>query len=146
MPALAPTRPHHIFDQADRWYDALITELEQAIDAEDIGIDPARIGIHLFGIGRPSFTCRSPLVASFDTSGPLRQASFGWRKIAPSYDPAFGLSVPKLQTSRAARLAYWIMRYRALVGLDWQPVAETQLPNDREPPPFIQLPLFDRVA
>jgi hypothetical protein len=83
------------------------------------------------------------LVTSFDTSGPIQQARFGWQKIAPSYDPSYGLTAAKLQTSRAARLAYWILRYRASGGLDWHPIAETHLPNDREPPPFIQQNLFD---
>jgi len=152
VPVLSPIRPQAVFDDADQWYDDLITELEATsagddADADAWCIDPALLRLHLFGIGRPAFTLRAPLVASFDSSGPIQQARFGWQKIAPSYDPRYGLSAEKLQNSRFARIAYWILKYRALAGLPWQPFADaTTLANDAEPPPFVQHALFDNAA
>jgi len=122
--ALSPIRAQAVFDEADQWYDDLITELEQASAADDADaphIDPEVLSLHLFGIGRPSFTLSSPLVASFDSSGPIQQARFGWQKIAPTYDPQYGLSAVQLQCSRAAWIAYWLLRYRAYAGLPCQP-------------------------
>jgi hypothetical protein len=152
VPALSPIRPQAVFDDADEWYDDLITELEAASTADDADadaprIDPELLRLHLFGIGRPAFTLRSPLVASFDSSGPIQQARFGWQKIAPSYDPRYGLSAETLQKSRAARVAYWILKYRSSAGLPWQPFADpATLADDAIPPPFVQHMLFDVAA
>lgn len=150
VPVLAPIQPQSVFDAADDWYDDLITELEQAslADVEDAScIDPELLSLHLFGIGRPAFTLRSPLVASFDSSGPIQQARFGWQKIAPHYDPRYGLSAEKLQRSRLARIAYWVLRYMAWAGLPWQPFVDpATLADDTIPPPFVQHTLFDCAA
>lgn len=151
VPALSPTRPHALFDEADQWYDDLLHELEQASDtaASDVeapSISPDLLTLHLFGIGRPSFVLRSPLVASFDTSGPIQQARFGWQKIAPSYTPLYGISAEKLQTSRLARIAYWAIRYQAAAGLHWQPFSDqSTLADDALPPAFVQY-MLDMAA
>lgn len=107
------------------WYQRLIGALEAAKT-----LDPFTRRIHLLGISRPSWVLRSPLVMSFDSSMPARQASFGWEKIAPSYTDAFGLTPDKLKRSRDARLVYWIAWVRAAVGLAWQAVDEALLRDD----------------
>src|SRR6266508_2545849 len=109
------------------WYERLIADLEQA----DV-VDLFWRSLHLFGVGRPSLTLRSGCVLSFDSSGPAAMAKNGWQKIAPSYDPVYGLSPAKLKSSREARLVYHLARYRDLVGLSWSPIAEADLRDDRE--------------
>lgn len=151
VPALSPICPRDTFATADAWYTRLLQELEQATHGAEDGvaepIDPNLLALHLFGIGRPAFVLRSPLVASFDSSGPAKQASIGWQKIAPSYNPSYGFSAEKLQTSRLARMAYWLIRYRDLVGLPWTAIDETAVADDATPPPAVQTMLrFDRAA
>ncbi len=109
------------------WYERLIADLEQA----DV-VDLFWRSLHLFGVGRPSLTLRSGCVLSFDSSGPAAMAKNGWQKIAPSYDPVYGLSPAKLQRSREARLVYHLARYRNVVGLPWTPIAEADLRDDSE--------------
>lgn len=109
------------------WYERLIADLEQA----DV-VDLFWRSLHLFGVGRPSLTLRSGCVLSFDSSGPAAMAKNGWQKIAPSYDPVYGLSPAKLQRSREARLVYHLARYRNVVGLPWTPIAEADFRDDSE--------------
>lgn len=117
--------PAHYSNDAARWYETLITELEAAHE-----LCPLSRRVHLLGISRSSWVLRSPLVQSFDSSMPARQAARGWAKIAPSYTEAFGLTPAKLQRSRAARFVYWICWVRAAVGLPWQRVDEALLTDD----------------
>jgi hypothetical protein len=84
-----------------------------------------------------------------DTEGhyrPAQQARFGWGKIAPNYNPAYGLAPEKLQMSRAARLAYWLMDYRARIGLSYRRVEASSLPNDPAPPSHIQLSMLELLT
>jgi hypothetical protein len=119
--------PQRYSDEASGWLDHLLTDLERAATQ----FDPSWFSIHLLGVARPDWVRRSPLIASYDSSGPAIQASFGWQKIAPSYDERYGLSPAKLQRSREARLAYWLMHYRDAGGLTWSAVAEDELADDR---------------
>lgn len=134
------------------WYAALIRRLEEqtenhaAEDDIDCGVchyPKDYLTLHLFGIARPFFALRSPLIKSVDSSGPAQQARFGWKNIAPTFEPTYGISDAKLQQSRAARLAYWIIRYRDQLNLSWQFIDADRLPNDRVKPPHIQHGLFD---
>ncbi|PDW05121.1 hypothetical protein CJ255_00580 [Candidatus Viridilinea mediisalina] len=113
---------------ATAWYAQLIADLEAAAE-----LDPFQRRIHLLGIGKPSWVCRSPLVLSFDSSGPARMAMIGFaRGIGAAYTAAYGISIAALTKSRAARLAYHLIRYRAQVGLPWKPIDEALLHADRE--------------
>ncbi|MEI7642967.1 MAG: hypothetical protein WCJ55_01540 [Chloroflexales bacterium] len=113
---------------AAAWYERLIAELDAAAD-----LDPCQRRIHLLGVGKPSWVCCSPLVMSFDSSGPARMALIGFeRGIARAYTDAYGLSISKLRRSREARLAYHVADYRSRVGLPWQPVDAAALRDDRE--------------
>lgn len=141
VPPLMPTQPRAVFDAATEWYADLVRELEQMV--EEDGIDEGLLQIHVFGIGRPSFVLRSPLVSSCDSSGPVQMARFGWQNIQPRYNLRYGLSPEKLQQSREARLAYWLMEYRARLGLGWRPVRDKDFRDDRVKPQFVQHSLFD---
>lgn len=113
---------------AAAWYEQLIADLEAARS-----IDPFQRRIHLLGVGKPSWVLCSPLVLSFDSSGPARLAMTGFdHGIARSYCAAYGLSIAKLRRSREARLAYHLAAYRARVQLPWQRVDEAALLDDRE--------------
>lgn len=120
--------PAHYSRAATAWYARLIAELEAAAE-----LDPFQRRIHLLGIGKPAWVCRSPLVLSFDSSGPARlaMAGFEWG-IGRAYTEAYDLSNSKLRCSQEARLAYHLIRYRAQVGLPWQRVDEAALLDDRE--------------
>jgi hypothetical protein len=138
VPALSPTRPRAAFDAADAWYTRLLRELEAAADRDSpdrSSINPGLLQLHIFGIGRPAFVLRSPLIHSFDSSGPVQLAQYGWPKLAPRYTPEYGLSAEKLQVSREARLAFWLIDYRARVGLPWRRVDERDLLDDSTPSP-----------
>ncbi len=136
VPPLAPTSTAAVFQEADSWYSTLLHDLEDASSeeyndqAEDLQLEQACLMLHLFGVARAPFVLRSPLVASFDSSGPFLQAKHGWQKIRPTFRSEFGFTAEKLQRSRAARVAYWICRYRAAVGLHWNQIDERMLPND----------------
>jgi hypothetical protein len=138
VPVLRPTQPRVVFQEADAWFDTMLDDLTAAIDA---GADPQSLGLHLFGIGRPGFVLRSPLVVSCDSSGPAQMAMYGWQTIASHYTPAYGLSAEKLQTSREARLAYGLVAYAAALGLPWYPVDDADFQNDPVPSPWVQLSL-----
>ncbi|WP_129676609.1 hypothetical protein [Candidatus Chloroploca sp. Khr17] len=113
---------------ATAWYAQLIIDLEAAAE-----LDPFQRRIHLLGIGKPSWVCRSPLVLSFDSSGPARMAMIGFaRGIGTAYTADYGISIAALRRSRSARLAYHLIRYRAQVGLPWNPIDEALLHADRE--------------
>jgi len=115
--------------KAERWYQDLLQELDAA---ETEGISTFQRRIHLLGIGKPGWVLRSPLVMSFDSSGPARMAQIGFDLgIGRRYTDAYGLSVKKLRGSRAARLAYHLCDYRARVGLSWQHVRDDQIDDDR---------------
>jgi hypothetical protein len=121
---------------ADAWYQKLLDTLEGAGDAALRGV-----GLHLFGIGKPSWVLRSKpgLIASFDSSGPGRMAGIaGWRGIAPHYTPIYGVSAEKLQCSREARLYFHLCRYRRSVGLPWTLVDQSWFLDDRTEPAGIQ--------
>lgn len=143
VPVLRPTQPRAVFQEADAWFDALLDELTASVDA---GADPQTLSLHLFGIGRPGFVLRSPLILSCDSSGPAQMAMRGWQTIAPRYTPAYGLSAEKLQTSREARLAYGLLSYRAALGLPWQPVDDTDFNDDPAPASWVQLSLDSLLA
>lgn len=150
VPALSPTQPRAAFEEADTWYTGLLCELEQATaDSDDVDalqIDPSLLGLHLFGIGRPAFVLRSPLIRSFDSSGPVQMARYGWPKLAPRYTAEYGLSAEKLQVSREARLAFWLIDYRARSGLPWRRVDEHDLLDEPTPSPWVQLSLDSLLA
>lgn len=138
--------PTHYSNAATKWYDHLLRALESAEE-----IDVLRRRIHLFGIGKSSWTLRSSLVFSFDTSAPAQMAKFGYQKIT-SFRPEYGLSQEQLRNSRDARLAYWLIRYRDCAGMAWIPFTEHQLlRHDRRPaiPPSTtnirQLTMFDQL-
>lgn len=112
---------------ATAWYAQLMADLEAAAE-----LDPFQRRIHLLGIGKPSWVCRSPLVLSFDSSGPARMAMIGFaRGIGTAYTADYGISIAALRRSRSARLAYHLIRYRAQVGLPWNPIDEALLHADR---------------
>jgi hypothetical protein len=139
VPVLRPTCPAEERDAAAEWLRDLTDALEQEGEEDDSGyVDLELLKLHVFGIGQPDILRTSPLIASFDSSGPARMASFGWKKIQPTYNPAYGLSAEKLQRSREARLAYWLIRYRDAVGLPWRKVAEAELLDDRHQPAAVQ--------
>jgi hypothetical protein len=116
--------------EAAVWFKRLCTEL----DAAKL-LDPFQRQVHLLGIGKPSWVLASPLVMSFDSSGPVRMAQKGFeRGIGLAYTNAYGLSIACLRGSREARLAYHICDYRARTGLSWQRVDEAALLDDRELP------------
>lgn len=143
VPPLSPTSTAAVFHEADRWYSRLLRDLEcvsnqDAGDENDLQLNPTCLNLHLFGVARAPFVLRSPLVSSFDSSGPFLQAKHGWQKIRPTYNSDFGFSAEKLQRSRAARVAYWICRYRTAVGLHWNQIDERMLPND---PPRVARPV-----
>jgi hypothetical protein len=117
--------PARYSTSAATWYEKLIAALEAA----DI-LCPFTRRIHLLGISRASWVLRSPLVMSFDSSMPVRQAGYGWAKIAPNYTEAYGLSPAKLQRSRAARFVYWLCALRFTIGLPWQTLDEALLSDD----------------
>jgi hypothetical protein len=67
------------------------------------------------------------------SSAPARLASIGgWAAVQRYYRPEFGLSLAKLRTSREARLALFLIYYRSLASLPWQPVDEHLLRDDGE--------------
>lgn len=138
VPVLSPTTVRAAHQEAEAWFDEMLANLEWSADD---GIDPSLLQLHIFGISRPAFLLRSPLIASFDSSGPIQMASNGWQKIAPRYNPIYGLSAEKLQQSRSARLAYWILDYRSRAGLEYQPVTDDLFENDSAPPAALQLSL-----
>ena len=75
-------------------------------------------GAHLLGLSRPDVVRRSGVV-SFDSSRPAKQAAFGWKLIAPTYQARFGISTDVLPNHRRARLAYWLIDTRDRCGLPW---------------------------
>ncbi|MEN9938342.1 MAG: hypothetical protein RLZZ387_4921 [Chloroflexota bacterium] len=128
--------------EAAAWYEQLIAELDAASN-----LDPFQRRVHLLGVGKPSWVLRSPLVMSFDSSGPARLATTGFdHAIARSYCPDYVLSIAKLRRSREARLAYHLIAYRARVGLPWQHVDEALLLDDREvlSPPLTEEALWEQ--
>jgi hypothetical protein len=143
VPHLSPTQPRAVFREADAWFDALLADLTSAVDA---GADSDSVALHLFGIGRPGFVLRSPLIVSCDSSGPAQIAMHGWQTIAPRYTPAYGLSAEKLQTSREARLAYGLVAKHADLGRPWHPVADADFQDDPAPSPWVQLSLDSLLA
>ncbi|NTU85955.1 MAG: hypothetical protein HGA45_42610, partial [Chloroflexales bacterium] len=92
--------------------------------------DPSIASVHLLGVGRAELAIRSPLVESFDSSGPVRTAGYGWGNIAPNFTEAYGLRKPKLQASREARLAYLLCQLRDRVGLPWSAADPEALIDD----------------
>ncbi|HEU4325504.1 MAG TPA: hypothetical protein VFS21_20330 [Roseiflexaceae bacterium] len=135
VPVLRPIATTEERATAAEWLRDLRQTLEH--EAEDAGVDLELLGLHLFGIGQPALV-NAPFVASFDSSGPARLAAFGWRKIRPTFQPAYGLAAEKLQRSREARLAYWLMRYRESVGLPWCAVPAGELLDDVQQPAVVQ--------
>lgn len=116
---------------AAHWFARLRTDLDAATQ-----IDPLQRRVHLLGVGKPSWVLTSPLVMSFDSSGPVHMAQKGFAGgIGARYTDAFGLSVARLRCSREARLAYHLCDYQARLGLPWQRVNEDALLDDRELPP-----------
>jgi len=121
---------------AEAWYRALLDKLESTNDDMLAGV-----GLHLFGIAKPSWVLRSKrnLIASCDSSGPGRMAGIaGWNGIAAQYTPLYGVSAEKLQCSREARLYFHLCRYRRSLGLLWTPLDESLLLDDAVAPLGIQ--------
>jgi hypothetical protein len=121
---------------ANAWYQKLLDALEGAGDTALRGV-----GLHLFGIGKPSWLSRSKhdLIVSFDSSGPGQMAGIaGWRGIAAHYTPTYGVSAEKLQCSREARLYFHLCRYRHSVGLPWIHVDQSLFLDDQREPAGIQ--------
>lgn len=111
------------------WYWQLLADLEAAAGTE---VDVSHCRLHLLGVGRPDWV-NHPLVQSFDSSAPARLASIGgWDAVRRYYRPEFGLSLAKLRTSREARLALFLMRYRQVAGVPVQPFDEHLLRDDGE--------------
>lgn len=111
------------------WYRQLLADLAAAAGTE---VDSSHCRLHLLGIGRPDWV-HHPLVQSFDSSAPARLASIGgWAAVRRYYRPEFGLSLAKLRTSREARLALFLMRYRQIAGAPVPPIDEAQLRDDGE--------------
>lgn len=113
------------------WLDVFLADLERLS-----WYDPSIATIHLLGVGRAELAIRSPLTQSFDSSGPIRTAAYGWGNIAPNFTEAYGLSKPKLQASREARLAYLLCQLRDRVGLPWTPADPEALIDDAPRPGF----------
>lgn len=87
--------PAHYSRNSAYWYERLIAHLEAAVT-----LDPFQRRIHLLGVGRPSWVLASPLVMSFDSSGPARLALIGFDQgIGRAYTDIYGLSVVKLRES-----------------------------------------------
>ncbi|NTV63100.1 MAG: hypothetical protein HGA65_06140 [Oscillochloris sp.] len=86
-------------------------------------------GAHLLGLSRPDVVSRE-VVVSFDSSRPVKQAAYGWPAIAPRFSPRFGFDPADLMASRNVRLAYWIAETRDRIGLGWNRVAASDLPDD----------------
>jgi hypothetical protein len=121
---------------ADAWYQELLDTLQGADEAALRGV-----GLHLFGIGKPSWLSRSKhdLIVSFDSSGPGQMAGIaGWRGIAAHYTPTYGVSAEKLQCSREAKLYFHLCRYRRSVGLPWIHVDQSRFLDDQREPAGIQ--------
>jgi len=121
---------------AEAWYQALLDKLERT----DHGA-LARVGLHLFGIGKPSWVLRSKrnLIASCDSSGPGRMAGIArWNGIAAHYTPLYGVCAEKLQCSREARLYFHLCRYRRSLGLPWTPLDQSLFQDDATAPLGIQ--------
>lgn len=138
---------------AEAWYTELLTQIDAATDPDaddDAALSGELLGLHLFGVGKPTWVLQSSLVQSFDSSGPAQLARFGWPKIAPVYHERYGFSPKKLAMSREARLAYWLVHYRSSIGLSWQPIDEALLLDDGERmadgSPVRQLSLFASAA
>ena len=144
MCAIGGLVPAHYSRDSACWYERLIADLEAAAT-----LDSFQRRIHLLGVGRPSWVLASPLVMSFDSSGPARLALIGFDQgIGRAYTDAYGLSVAKLRRSREARLVYHVADYRARVGLPWQRVDAEALLDDRELAliPAADLEHWDQVA
>lgn len=144
MCAIGGLVPAHYSRDSACWYERLIADLEAAVT-----LDPFQRRIHLLGVGRPSWVLASPLVMSFDSSGPARLALIGFDQgIGRAYTDAYGLSIAKLRRSREARLVYHVADYRARVGLPWQRVDAEALLDDRELAliPAADLEHWDQVA
>lgn len=92
--------------------------------------DPSIATVHLLGVGRAELALLSPLIESFDSSGPLRAAACGWQNIEPNFSPHYGLSPAKLRASREARLAFLLCQLRDRVGLAWTPADPALLLDD----------------
>jgi hypothetical protein len=121
---------------AEAWYQALLDKLERTDDDALAGV-----GLHLFGVARPSWVLRSKcnLIASCDSSGPGRMAGIaGWSGIAARFTPLYGVSAEKLQCSREARLYFHLCRYRRSLRLPWTPLDESLFQDDVVAPPGIQ--------
>lgn len=97
--------------------------------------DPSIATVHLLGVGRVELAISSPLIESFDSSGPIRAAAYGWQNIAPNFTEFYGLPAAKLKASREARVAYFLCQLRDRAGLPWsKPDPEALL--DDEPRRF----------
>lgn len=136
VPVLAATRTNAIKQQARTWYHTLLN---------DVHYQRPEAHCHLFGIGQPAMFAH-PGIQSFDCSTPARQAQLGWQNIAPTFNPLYGVSAAKLQQSRAARLAYWLIRYRDLAGMDWQACDDSLFAHDTtRRTAYVQHGLFDSL-
>jgi hypothetical protein len=118
--ALGGLVPHHGSQAAIAWVQGVAAELAHLID--DVGIDPALLGIHILGSARsvyctPFQALGVPLWC--DTSTPAQQAGFGAKALAWAYDDRYGLPRTLLERSRSARLAFWLCRERERLGLPW---------------------------
>ena len=118
------------------WLDVFLVELQRLS-----WYDPSIATVHLLGVGRAEIAIRSPLIESFDSSGPVRTAGYGWGNIAPNFTEAYGLSKAKLQISREARLAYHLCQLRDRVGLPWRAADPEALLDDAPQPIAVQLDL-----
>jgi hypothetical protein len=74
-----------------------------------------------------------------DSSGPGRLAGVaGYQGVIARYSPTYGISIEKLQTSRDARLYFYLARYRHAVGLSWNRLDEQMFEDDAAAPLGIQ--------
>lgn len=80
------------------------------------------LGVHLLGSTRRAYLgafVEAGIPVRCDTSTPIRQAMAGEKALSWGYTSAFGLPRELLSRSRYARVAFWLCRERARLGLPW---------------------------
>jgi hypothetical protein len=80
------------------------------------------LGVHLLGSTRRAYVgafVEAGIPVWCDTSTPIRQAMAGEKALSWGYTSAFGLPRDLLRRSRYARVAFWLCRERARLGLPW---------------------------
>jgi hypothetical protein len=148
--ALGGLVPERGSKRSVEWVKQVAHELAYLADEE--GIDPEFLGIHLLGSSRTEYItplCEVGVEIWCDNSTPMRQARAGDASLSWAYTDKYGLPMPLLQRSRFARIAFWLCRERDKLGLDYTVPDHAwieELPNLTPAVKVEQFSLFDMPA